>query len=91
MTPKYTEKIHAERVIKVLENKNTCKMCPRDRMRGNMGNMWNTSLEDACLMCVSFIGLPYREFSTERCPCNALPKSEVFKRTWLALEEKGYI
>jgi len=77
---KYTEKIHASRLLKMLESENPCswEVCPN-----NQGECNNS----ICVMCKKFIGC-YAHF---KCPCYELGKQEAIKRTWLALQRKGYI
>jgi len=40
----------------------------------------------SCYECADFVNVP-----NENCPCNVLGCQEAIKRTWLALEEKGFI
>ena len=86
---KHTEKIHAERLIKMMEMKNPCTRCPAAE-RFNIDNgssaMWRGifSSNDPCIICPAFV-------NTEDCPCENLGQKEAIKRSWIALEEKGYI
>ena len=91
----YTKRVHAERLIKVLEKVDTCNKCPgahRFHQDNSANDMW-THTEDsiwsrpACAICKSFVGMhKYND-----CPCIELGHNEAVKRSWLALEEKGYI
>ena len=90
----YTEKIHAERLLKILEQKKPCDCWPKFT---NTMNSWkgerefprsNTQKGAAiCALCRSFVGVGYQFF----CPCGFLGSEEAVKRSWIALEEKGYI
>lgn len=94
---KYTEKIHAERLLKILEKKNPCGCCPASRGYATSvtaGDMWNEGPK----VCVEFVGLKYKNINwfdfmngIRNCPCYKLGKSEAIKRTYISLEEKGYI
>ncbi len=92
MKRKYTEKIHAERLIKMMEMKNPCTRCPAaERFDGNSSPiaMWRLdsllfSLNDSCIVCYTFV-------ETNGCPCTHLGQKEAIKRSRIALEEKGYI
>ena len=75
----YTEKEHAERLIAILEDSDTCSRCP--------GKEYN-SLSNCCSICLSFVNI--NELSFE-CPCTMLGPMEATKRSWIALEEKGYV
>jgi len=89
---KYTEEIHAERLLKMLEQKEPCIYCPTNInfgeavqfLRGN--NTWQH-----CDICRNFINIKNSHQLYPKCPCNKLGKKEAIKRTWLALEEKGYL
>lgn len=97
----YTEKIHAERVLKILEKPNTCDRCPAN-LKFTIDNdvklrafMWKNS---PCQLCNDFIGIGETAhvntlplFDIYPCPCKALGSHEALKRTWLKLEELGYV
>ena len=86
---KYTEKIHAKRLLGMLNKKNPCQeTCPA----GKYYSFFRENGKD-CNLCRDFVGAkgnPERIFDA-RCPCNILGREEAIKRTWIALEEKGYI
>lgn len=90
MQRKYTEKIHAKRLLGMLSRPNTCRLCPAARRyapnTNSIEDMWKGHPK-ACNICREFIGLPL--FS--RCPCKEIGKHRAARRTWIALEEKGYL
>ena len=96
MKKRYTEAIHKERLIKVLEKKHTCIYCPAaPYLYGDRGPslMWDT-MEGIhpCDICTTFIGLKrIKRGYIGKCPCNVLGPEEAVKRSWIALEEKGYL
>ena len=79
--PEYTEDMHAKRLIKVLEHQNTCRKCPADTVE----------LSESCPVCREFIGLYGSYLQQPRCPCYIFDPQEAAKRSWIALEEKGYL
>ena len=85
---KYTEKVHAKRLIKMMEINNPCIHCPAEPRFDSDGiliSMWNYGIgADPCKICYKFV-------DTCGCPCNILGQEEAIKRSWIALEEKGYI
>ena len=88
----YTEKIHAERVQKMLEKKNPCLCCPATPYYDdskNANKMWSKSYYDStpCKICTTFLGMSSR-FT---CPCKYFGPEEAIERTLIALEEKGYV
>jgi hypothetical protein len=86
----YTEKIHVERLLKMLNKKNPCAHCPAGPNYSSSQGILNKFIEtdsevfQTCRICRGFVG------AKETCPCWEFGK-EAIKRTWIALEEKGYI
>jgi len=88
---KYNEKFHAERLLKMLERRNLCLSCPT--LKGFIGSETlecakenGVVSQETCIICRGFINL-----TGSNCPCRALGSKEAAKRTWLALERKGYL
>lgn len=91
MKGEYTEKVHAVRLLKMLEHKNPCAYCPPNHRSNQMGEpepYWTDSKTHPCIVCTSFVGI---SDAPESCPCYYFGPQEAIKRTWLALEEKGYL
>jgi len=92
---KYTEKIHAKRLLGMLNKKNPCLCCPQERHYGinehNDDMPWQEDGDgdDACHICMEFVNTKQTDWKW--CPCLILGEKEAIKRTWIALEEKGYI
>lgn len=89
MRKTYTEAIHAERLITILETPDTCDLCPaseRNNPNFSPDAMW---LNDACIVCADFVDVPKDRIY--KCPCHYFGGEGAFKRSWIALEEKGYI
>ena len=90
----YTEKIHAERLIKILNKKGTCNKCPATKRFRTIGA--RPSLE-ACFVCMKFIGMKFKKeermkmFSPNHCPCIKYGEKLAIKKSWLALEKNGYL
>ncbi len=95
---KYTEKIHAERLLKMLNRKNPCGHCPAaKRYNSNDGPeaLWSLSV-DPCKICSDFLGLESLEdpdlwTENSNCPCNRLDPEEAIALTRKALKKKGYL
>jgi len=75
----YTEAEHAENLLFILSLASPCQQCP---------DMGFIERPNTCIVCHDFISLKYHY---NGCPCKILGSHESIKRTWLALEEKGYI
>ena len=87
---RYTQQIHAKRVEKILNKPNTCNKCPAAPYYDETRSVLRSWDNAPCQICRRFIHLTFRE-APNRCPCVALGESLAAKRTWLALEEKGYL
>ena len=93
----YTEKIHAQRLLKMLNKKDPCLCCPASKFFGTHGEgnwgeyqWWEPKWDkDPCGVCWVFIEGKPRE--GRHCPCAYFAKKDALKLTWLALEEKGYL
>jgi len=89
---KYTEKIHGARLLKMMEKDDPCACCPAAPYFDSYLNsytMWcNPSASSACDICKEFVQL---DLMYSQCPCDEFGKQEAIKRTWIALEEKGYL
>lgn len=92
----YTEKLHAHRMKLMLRRKDPCGLCPKMKdFEIGFGRLLTTGVTlwegdrsmgtGSCKVCQEFVGI------TRNCPCFALGKERAIKRTWLALEEKGYL
>jgi len=93
---KYTEEIHAKRLLGILSRKNPCVTCPATKRY----NIRNDFIVDEYRnyqhdVCMNFLGYNSNDLDPEekfyKCPCDFYGKEEAIKRTWLALEQKGYI
>jgi hypothetical protein len=90
---KYTEKVHAKRLLGMLSKKNPCLYCPANKHYNTMETTSNDvspifggslAFDDYCGVCEEFVG-------SLACPCCFFGKKEAIRLTWLALEEKGYL
>jgi hypothetical protein len=86
----YTEKVHAQKMLKILSQENPCKCCPRfsgkfDYLKDRHSYSYNS--DETCYICRPFVGL----HPDDLCPCDELGKQEAIKRTWITLEKKGYV
>ncbi len=82
----YTEKEHARRLIIMLEREFPCAAanCPSSQIDNE--NNYDSCFHGCIPICTNFINL-----EEKHCPCYVLGNKEAIKRTWIALEEKGYI
>lgn len=84
---KYTNRRHADALLKMLSRSNPCLMCPAGiALQYEYGFVDFDDYEnDYCHVCQDFIQ------AGPDCPCDDLGAEESIKRTWLALEAKGYL
>jgi len=93
---KYTEAEHAKNLLRMLEEPNLCGLCPLSFKRPSAPK------DECCRVCQEFIEVWTAQPSVRTlgemyfgqffpCPCKYYGEQEAIKRTWLALEEKGYI
>jgi len=85
----YTEKVHAGRLLKMLNNKNPCGCCPASsRFMPKNDCLFEG---DVCAVCTSFLGLSLMTPKRVLCPCLRLSKKRAIELTLIKLEEKGYL
>ena len=80
------EKIHAENLLAMLSMEDPCNRCPS--YKGSSGK------PSLCSVCMDFIdAVPHYnpKMKFYPCPCFLLGEKEAIKRSWLALEAKGYL
>ena len=88
----YTEAIHAERLIKILNKKDTCNKCPATKRFSSRGYPSKLYFNNPCTICQKFVGLKFRYgWIEKKCPCNRLGEDKAIKKSWIALEKKGYV
>ena len=90
MARKYTEKVHAKRLLQMLKHDDVCNLCVAAQNFKESVFIKGITEERACPVCRGFIGLKNTNWD-KPCPCDALGKKRAIQRTWEALEEKGYI
>ena len=91
----YTEKIHAGQLLRLLESNNPCDHCVASyNLHVTIAGMWINSY-DVCEICKQFLGYTENNKPHSRipsgCPCHQLGEKEAFKRSWIQLENKGYL
>lgn len=82
---KYNESMHAQGLLRIFSQSNTCDMCPacfHDR-----AHYIEVDHTRKCEVCWQFI----HHGSSSSCPCNVFGPQRAGRLTWLALEEKGYL
>ena len=88
----YTEKLHAERLIKILNKEDTCNKCPATRYFNDGGFPGKLYKNLPCEVCQEFVGLKLNKNKFKySCPCHRLGKERAIEKSWLALEKKGYL
>jgi hypothetical protein len=93
----YTQKEHAQRLLKMLKKKNPCGCCPaglyfKGYVTASNKNRFIKGLDfdDVCPICLNFVGIK-DNYCERNCPCNELGKERAIKQTWLRLKELGYL
>ena len=90
----YTEKIHARKLIEILEKEDACNKCPAsvgfNKCLGAT-EKWiiNDDNNHPCDICRSFIGLTKQ--LGKICPCISLGKEKAIEITYEVLKSKGYL
>ena len=94
---RYTEEIHAQNLLHILEQEDTCLWCPAKVENGNsphtgkfISDIWLDGPVNPCTICWDFIN-QMEAYTTGGCPCGRLGPEKASKYSWLALEEKGYL
>ena len=79
---------HAHRLLAMLELKEPCLNCA-----GQFGTTTALMTVRECSLCRSFVQLPpiKHKLRQSHCPCHVLGEKEALKRTWITLEEWGYL
>jgi len=96
---KYTEKVHANRLIKMLEKPDPCGRCPGQKYYGpHTAFIKGAELDPTvdhphheyigCQVCNEFLDMKPAEYG---CPCDALGQEEALELTRKKLKEKGYL
>ena len=92
----YTEKMHAERMIKMIEelgSDEVCYSCPTCKdfsiSSGPLLGLDDRDWTD-CDICHAFVGMPPTK-ECEECPCDHFGPEEAIRITIQKLKEKGYM
>jgi len=92
MKREYTEAIHAKKLIIILEKENTCMYCPAAPHTGADSVLYRKDYDSSpCKICYNFINISGVDYWKHKCPCSIFGEQKAIKRSWTALEEKGYI
>lgn len=93
---KYTEKLHAQGLLLIFSEDISCLKCPKTWIARKIGTDFQHCLTSnmaptyCATICNKFIGLKVPK-KKPICPCNRLGPAKATKKTWLALEKKGYL
>ena len=93
---KYSEKIHRERLKKMLKRKDPCGLCPAakyyDSNRGSSGGLWKTVTSlgrrigpSPCRVCLDFVDLQAIGINMG-CPCGILGRDKALATTYKKME-----
>jgi hypothetical protein len=86
-----SDKDHAERLLGILSKDiRACNCCPYADHEQYFFS-YTTFKYEECKMCNDFLGIVSDGGFMFVCPCNELGGDEAVKRTWIALEEGGYL
>ena len=86
----YTKDRHAKNLLQLLEQDNPCSCCPLNFdeilsiIHCDNASFIGKTIAYTCRRFVNFTG-------NYGCLCRVLGKQEAIKRTWIALEEGGYL
>lgn len=99
--PVYTVREHVKNLLAILESGDPCGKCPAapgfNARRSPTAKYYSRrhtasyTVHNACIVCSIFVGLPGYSTYGPLCPCKRLGHEEAIKRTWLALERKGFL
>lgn len=86
---RYTEKVHAKRLVKMMAKEKPCACCPAQiHFMTHSVFIKGASHLSACRVCRVFVGLNHYN---QGCPCYLLGKEEALEKTREVLKEKGYL
>ena len=99
--PTYTTKVHARRLLQMLNRPNICSLCPARKGFVNGRREYKLDADytsTICPICQAFVGVQ----NVSICPCHhdyelnlvkTLKRSaaNALKRTWIALEAGGFL
>ena len=84
----YTEKIHRQRVAKMIQGKDPCKRCPAMPYYMALGGVQRYWGNNPCAICEAFISSSHEGY-LDRCPCYKHGKEKAIELTISALKKKG--
>ena len=85
----YTLNEHCQRILKMFERSKPCDCCPASSDFADYNKDFADWEGNQCVVCREFVDVDRP--GAWSCPCIILGKDEAIKRTWINLEEKGYI